>query len=74
MDTGPEIKMLIDRTDPFATAKPDGRRPAPGQKRDELRVGRFLAMRCAVVELRDRVVIDARRSLRPGPSQDGDKC
>jgi hypothetical protein len=49
-------------------------RPAPGQKRYELGVGRFLAMRRAVVEFRDRVVIDARGSLHPGPPQDRHKC
>src|SRR5215831_3698911 len=43
----------------------------PGQKRYELGIGRFLAMRRAVVEFCDSVVIDARRSLHPGPSQDG---
>jgi hypothetical protein len=33
--------------------------PRPGQKRNELRVGRFLAMRRAIVAFRYRVVVDA---------------
>src|SRR5262249_43987619 len=46
-----------------------GGRCALGQKRYELGVGRFLAMRRTVVECRERIVIDAQRSLRLGPSQ-----
>src|SRR5262249_17160672 len=45
--------------------------PERAVETDELRVGRFLAMRRTIVAFRYRVVVDARRLLHRGPLAEG---